>query len=189
MSNGVCVKFLVLNLLLELLPMSRLTSHKTRPGNRSVISQSHARRPRCKRRMSAQCSSNSHQAIRALLRIQHPRQQRQLWVVPKSVLKYFTCTVSPPCCAATVTGSTLASLPSRCHSRCLYLSLGRGPLFTCRFFSRKGWATTPSCALSLCLSLTKTTVTAAWHTTHLVSRACSCKFTLLPAVARRTCDV
>ena len=37
--------FLVLNLLLELFPMSRLTSHKTRSGNRSVVFQSHAGRP------------------------------------------------------------------------------------------------------------------------------------------------
>ena len=64
-----CVKFLILNLLFELLPIFRFTSHKTRPGNRWVIFQSHARRPRSKRRTSAQCSSYSHQAIRALLRI------------------------------------------------------------------------------------------------------------------------
>ena len=37
--------------------------------------------------------------------------------------------------------------------------------------------------------LSKTTVTAAWHITRLASHACSCKFTLLPEVARRTCDV
>ena len=81
MSNGVC-EVSRLEPAVRTLPMSRLTSHKTRPGSRSVIFQSHARRPRCKRRMSAQCSSNSHQAIRALLRMQHPRQHRHSKSVP-----------------------------------------------------------------------------------------------------------
>ena len=109
--------------------------------------------------------------------------------IQRVVLQYFTCTVSPPCCAATVAFSPswllsspvalFASSPSRCHSRCLCRFLGRGPLFTCRLFSRKGGATTAFCALSL----SKTTVTAAWRTTYLASHACSCKFTMLPATS------
>ena len=180
--------------------MSRLTSHKTRPGSRSVIFQSHARRPRCKRRMSAQCSSNSHQAIRALLRMQHPRQHRHSKSVPMTgcIQRSYSNTSLVQChhhvaqqlllftvVTVVATGSTLASSPSRCHSHCLYRSLGRARCLPAGSFRVKGWATTPSCALSL----SKTTVTAAWHTTHLASHACSCKFTLLPAVTRRTRDV
>ena len=185
-----CVKFLVLKLLLELLPMSRLTLHMTRPGNRSVIFQSHPRHPRSKRLVSAQCSSNSHQAIRAPLQISTSQTAAALKVVPKSVpmtgciqrvvlqvLHLYSVTTilrSNHCFSTVVTvvvaGSTLCFFT-------VSLSL---PLFVPVL-----GGTTPSCALSL----STTTVTAAWHTTHLASHACSCKFTLLPAVARRTCDV
>ena len=82
--------------------------------------------------------------------------------------------------AVVVTGSTLASSPSRCHSRCLYQSLGRSSLFTCSVKAE----VRRRLAHSLCPNVQNNR-----HSSHLASHACSCKFTLLPVVARRTCDV
>ena len=100
-----------MNLLLELLPMSRLTSHKTRPGDRTVIFQSHARLGPSKRYVGTVFFKFSSSDTRT-----PPNSTSQtaaaLWIVPESVsvtvciqrvvLQYFTCTVSPQSCAATV---------------------------------------------------------------------------------------
>ena len=93
------------------------------------------------------------------------RTAASLQVVPKSlpmtgciqkvVLQYFTCSLSPPCCAATVAFPRRDCCRHQYHSLLLHrlvvtlVVCTRRPLFTCRLFSRKSWATTPSCALSV----------------------------------------
>ena len=78
--------------------------------------------------------SSFRSATRAFLRVQHLG------------LQHFTRTVLPPFLQQLLLSTVVntlspvalfASSPSRCHSHCLYRSLGRGPLCTCRIFRVK----------------------------------------------------
>ena len=170
--------------------MSRWTSHKTRTGNRSAIAS--AMFPITHSLSSVQTtyigtvffpfSSSDARAPPSST----SQTATAVWVVPKSLpmtgcihKESYSNTSLVQChhhfaqqllISTVVTVLSLEALlvssPSRCHSRCLYRSLGRGPVVYLQFFSRKAW---PRRRLAHSL----------FHTTINAQRV----------LARQTCDV